>query len=396
MRDAVIFYFEANGRQKAKRLSGVYAFARKVGWRVQVVNAAFHSRDDVRRLIRFWHPAGFIVDGWAAGFSPDPKLFGGHPVVFCDVIPAVCGATKWARVAGFVRHDSKASVECAVRELGKFGRTNFAYVGYYEPRYWSDERAAHFRSLTRRTANAFRTFEWEASHPFSDAVDFQFRLREWLSALPKPCALLAVNDAMGVQVLEMCRTLGLCVPEQVAVVSIDNDETFCENTRPTLSSVEPDFRAAGYASAELLGEMLAGTAPGGTTRTFGPSHIVRRASTQLVQGPSRKVREALELIRREACGGLKAADVLARLGGSRRSAEALFRAVAGCSVLEKIEATRLEEAKRLLRVSDMKVAVIANCCGYASPTFLRDKFRRAFGLTMQDWRASVRGTADAR
>ena len=386
----VVFCFEANGHQKAKRLSGVFAFARKAGWNVQVINPSFHGRDDVRRLVRFWNPSGFIVDGWAGGV-PEPKFFGGRPVVFCDVIPEVCGAAKWAKAAGFVRHDSKASVRCAVRELAKFGRANFAYVGNYEPCYWSEEREAAFRELTRRSAKTFSSFVWEKERPFTDAVDFLTRLREWLVALPKPCALLAVNDAMGVQVLGLCRTLGIRVPEQIAVAGIDNDEVFCENASPTLSSVEPDFRAAGFASAALLDEMLSGKSSGGATHAFGPSGLVSRASTQFVREPNRKVMKALELIRREACGGLTANDVLARLGGSRRSAEMLFRSVAGCSVLEKIEEARLAEAQRLLRDTKMKIAAVANACGYSSPTFLRDKFRRAFGVSMKDWRGQLRG-----
>ena len=217
-------------------------------------------------------------------------------------------------------------------------------------------------------------------------MEFQRRLRSWLADLPKPCAIMAGNDFMGEQVILACNDLGVPVPQQVALIGVDNDELRCEHLTPTLASVEPAFVEAGRMSARLLAEMIAGTTDPGQQLTFGPVRFVRRQSAAFTKGGSPAVRMALEVIRREACAGLSAAAVLKSMGGSRRRAERLFRAETGCSVQAKIEERRIEEAKRLLADTDAKIEVVAQGCGYRSTSFLRKRFGERFGESPLEWR----------
>ena len=385
MSKEVICFFQSCGRHEIRRLEGVYAFARRRGWHILVIDHV-QQHASVRRILDFWRPSGCIVEGVIDEAVITPQTFSGIPLVFCDVSPSVFGKRAWERRAAFVKHDSAATARLAFRELAALAWRDCAYVGFLEPTYWSHERAETFRDAVDRIGKRGHLFPHAEDWPFADALDFQTRLRVWLDGLPKPCGILAANDFMGEQVVVACRNLGIDIPHQVALVGVDNEELRCENLRPTLTSVEPDFVTAGQLAAELLDELIAGRAAPGVCRLFGPSRVVRRASTAVTTVRNRAVTHALERIRLEACRGLRAADVLAAMGGSRSTAERLFRQVTGCSVLEKIEERRYEEAQALLARSDVKIDAIADFCGYRSGSFLRKRFKERTGMTMQEWR----------
>ena len=387
MKRDIVCFFQTSGRHEMRRLEGVYSFARKQGWHVLAIDRD-RQRTDTRRILDFWNPVGCIVEGVVEGQVAVPRNFGKMPVVFCDVAPSVCGDKTWERRerTAFIKHDSAATTRLAVEELKSLGRRHLAYAGFIEPTYWSDERAAAFRVDTDGADCESHFFLCDRKRPFKDALDLQVRLRQWLENIPKPCGMLAGNDFMGEQILAACFDLGIDVPHQVAVMGIDNEEIRCEHLRPTLTSVEPDFRNAGYLAAEALAEMLSGTGMKGCYRTFGPARIVRRQSTAVTPVRSSRVSEALETIRLKACSGIKASEILAQMGGSRSSAERLFRKVTGCSVLEKLNGRRLEEVKNLLSRPDVKIDSLADFCGYRSKSFLRRHFKEKTGMTMQEWR----------
>lgn len=387
MKRDIVCFFQSSGRHEGRRLEGVYAFAREYGWRVLAIDRN-QQHSGVRRILNFWSPVGCIIEGVADEALADPRKFGGLPVVFCDVAPSICGNRTWERRAftSFIKHDSFATTALAVKELKSLGQKNLAYIGFMAPTYWSDERTAAFRSETMGWDGEVQFFLYDRNHPFRDALDLQLRLRRWLKDLPKPCSILAANDFMGEQALTACFELAIDVPHQVSLIGIDNEEVRCEHLRPSLTSVEPDFRRAGYLAAKTLAEMENGVVDAVGYRTFGPARIVRRQSTAVLPIKSGAVSGALETIRLKACKGIRAADVLAQMGGSRSSAERLFRKVTGCSVLEKLNERRLEEVKNLLACPDVKIESLADFCGYRSGSFLRRHFKEMTGMTMQEWR----------
>lgn len=389
MKRDIVCFFQTSGRHEKRRLEGVYSFAQKQGWHVLAIDRD-RQRPDTRKILDFWNPVGCIVEGVVDESVAALKNFGKIPVVFCDVAPLICGNRLWEKRdrTAFIKHDSAATTCLAVEDLKALGRKHLAYAGFLEPTYWSDERAAAFRSETERMECDSYFFLFDRKRPFKDALDFQVRLRHWLENIPKPCGMLAANDFMGEQILAACFDLGIDVPHQVAVIGIDNEEIRCEHLRPTLTSVEPDFRKAGYLAAETLADILAGKENAGGYRIFGPARIVRRQSTAVMPMKSEAVEDALEMIRLKACSGIKAADVLLRMGGSRSSAERLFRKATGCSVLEKLNDRRLEEVKCLLARSDVKIDSLPDFCGYRSKSFLRRHFKEKTGMTMQEWRRS--------
>ena len=253
-----------------------------------------------------------------------------------------------------------------------------------EPRFDLGERHA----LGPHPAEDFRvqglTDAFEPGGPDSVSAFFA-SIRPWLRALPKPCGLLAANDISGDLVLQACRMERLGVPEQIAVIGIDNDELVCAHTTPTLSSVRADFEQSGYLAAKLLDDIASGRAAAPCEVHFGATDIVRRNSTRKFARRDDAVRRVLELIRARACEGLSAAEVCKEIGGSRRQAEARFRAFANRSIGQEIAAVRVERAKSLLIKRSMAIGAIAGACGYESDSALRRAFKKATGLSLRDW-----------
>lgn len=367
-----VLYFQATGKAPARqKLEGVYAYGRGHGWNVQVIEAEASERK-ASELIDFWTPDGVIVECGSGQNHFDPKIFKRTPVVFLDRNPKTL-----AHPAFCVVHDSIATARLATRELLSLNLTAYAYVPWPEPRFWSEEREQGFARALRLNNLGYSRFGGKARS--SDVRALQKELGDWLAGLPKPVGVFAANDFMAAQVAAAAARCGFGIPDSIALIGVDNDELVCENTNPTLSSVRPDFRAAGQKAAELLARHMDNPKLRPTTERFGPLQLVRRASSNRTKRLDREVLAALDLIRREACNGLKARDVVALFPCTRRMAEIRFRTATGKSPLEVIQEVRRARAEELLADPTRDRNTIANLCGYSSANalgnFLKQKKR---------------------
>ena len=187
----------------------------------------------------------------------------------------------------------------------------------------------------------------------------QNHLAQWVSQLPKPVGLMACNDPRGQMVLETCRRLGLPVPDQVAVIGVDNDEPICEISSPSLTSVYPDPTRVGYEAARVLHEMMRGGKPPNKPIYLLPTAIITRQSTDVLAMHDREIADAVSFIRENACRGIGVADVLERTPMSRALLGQRFRSALGRSVHDEIVRVRIGRAKELLAKSDMPIYLIA-------------------------------------
>ena len=128
--------------------------------------------------------------------------------------------------------------------------------------------------------------------------------RGWDEGLPRPCGLLAANDTTADIVLRVLKNMRIKVPEEIAVVGIDNDPLVCENTVPTLTSIAPDFERSGYIAAEMLDARMKGGAVGNELRTFAAMHVIHRGSTRILKRKDDAIKNALEFIREKASDGI--------------------------------------------------------------------------------------------
>ena len=364
----MVLYFQSAGKVSARqKLEGVYAYGREHGWDVQVIEHGASERK-AADLVHFWDPSGVIVECGSEQNHFNPTTFGRTPVVFLDRNPKTL-----KRPAFCVTHDSIATAQFAARELLSLKLAAYAYVPWPEPRFWSEEREAGFASALRLNGHGYSRFNGKAKS--SNIRTLQKELGTWLAGLPLPVGIFATNDFMSAQVAAAANRIGLKIPEDIALVGVDNDELLCENTKPTLSSVMPNFMAAGEKAAAMLARIMTNPKSRPTAETFGPLRLVRRSSTNRSKRVDREVLAALDLIRRGACNGLKARDVFASFSCTRRMAEIRFRAATGKSPLEVILEIRRAKAEELLKDPTRDRNAIANLCGYSSANALANFLR---------------------
>lgn len=377
-----VLYFRSYSNFNASRkLAGVMRAAHEFGWNVQTIDTGRETTDEtVSKLLELWHPVGIINES-AAGTADLPlSTYGKTPVVFIDRNPQTYG-----RKCSCVFNDSSANVRMAAQELLSLNPACYAYVPWHEPLFWCRERESAFRDLLRLHGKSLVRFPGKRdTGTDSYSID---ELGAWLNRIPHPAGVLAANDYTGRQVIAAASRVGLSVPGDVAVVGIDDEEIICENTQPTLTSIRPDFEALGEESARLLQKIILRQVREPTSVQVGPVKIVRRESTLRLHTSDLLVSQAVDLIRRKACEGLTAQDVLALFPVSRRQAEIRFRRAVGRSILDEIQRVRIEKAKSLLLSREQpNLTAIANFCGYATSSALYKTFTKETGLSPLSWR----------
>ena len=278
----------------------------------------------------------------------------------------------------------RAAADLALRR----GHQNFAYVPSVRPgeRMRSDLRGRLFSDFI---GEAGRLCIVPDAMPGSDksVTDTTAGLVRWLSGLPKPCLILAYCDNRAYAVINACRSAGISVPGQVNVIGIDNETAICENVRPTITSVWPDFEGCGFRAAETLHRFILDGRPRRPLhRTCGCKDVVERASTIDMRGGGMIVSRVKELLRREfADPKLSIVNIAKRLHVSRQLLDLRCREILGHSVHDELTSLRIAAAKRLLARGDMSVDEIVRSCGYNSANAFRYAFRSATGCTPKSW-----------
>ena len=323
----VILYFQSLSKTSSatEKLIGVREIAAKADWHVQVVDT-FTPTKKTRQLISFWQPAGMIVE---CGERTDDLSvftdFKNTPIVFIDRDPATSPEGCFC-----VRHGSVTAGQEAAKELIMTGFENFAFVPFPGAWRWNDERRHGFVESLKLNGHFCEIFTSKALDINSPA--YARDMRKFLRQLPKPCAIFVANDHPAEKVIAEAQFLGFQIPEQLAILGVDDYEPICEHTRPRLSSVKPDFRRGGNLAALMLIAILRDGKKfrGDHVRKYGTLQIIRRESTRITpKSVDAEVDAALRLIRNEACSGLAAETVMRTFSCSRTLAAAKFRRATG-------------------------------------------------------------------
>ena len=305
----------------------------------------------------------------------------GIPMVILD--PRDSGLfPNWRRAVAWLRSDGEAMGRAAAEHLAAQGRfKSYGYVHDRSKSAWSDERAAAFSEAV----GGCQVFFAKNRSPDHDIE----ALSKWLSALPRPAAVMVAYDDRAIAVMEACRRAELSIPKDVAVVSCDNDELLCNNLSPGLTSVEADFYGIGYRAGELLARMLRGDDVS-ASEVCGGVRLVARASSAPASCGGPLVNRALAFIKGNAVKGICVQDVADHLRVSRRLADLRFREVCGKSISEAIRDRKIEAVKELLLRTDYKIEAIAASCGFPDTKNLMTLFRKTEGCTMGKWRGRSR------
>lgn len=279
-----------------------------------------------------------------------------------------------------VKTDDKMIAEWAADYLVERGLQHFAYCGM-RPRgldQWDKVRrdSFHSRIIKHGYECAIFTGRHYASRKWSLMIA---ELKNWLLGLHKPVGLMACNDSQGRHVLEACRQSDLRVPEDVAVIGVDNDELVCELAIPPLSSIAQSTEQIGFRAAELLDTLMSGRRRHPGHITVPPTCLVARQSSDTVAVDDEVVSLALEFIREHASELVGVPDVARHVGVSRSTLEKHFKRSFGCTVHDEFQRRRLRIARRLLTCSDLSLQVIAERSGFRSAHYMSSVFRREFG-----------------
>jgi LacI family transcriptional regulator len=226
------------------------------------------------------------------------------------------------------------------------------------------------------------------AHPWEEE---QLQIMAWLSSLPRPAGIMACNDFRGQHVLDACNRLGLAVPEEIAVVGVDDEEELCELCDPPLSSVVPNAELVGHKAAELLDRLMAGDTPAQQKLLVSPTGVITRQSTDVLAIGDPEVAAAVRFIRENACKGANVDDILDRVPVSRSILERRFRKFLGLSPQSMIRQTRLKRVKQLLFDTDLPLSQISRLAGFKHQELMCVFFKKEVGDLPGSYRRKAQG-----
>ena len=383
----ILFIIDMLSGSRVHKLAGAREVCSHLGYHIEEIETS-RIEDPIEKVIRYWAPAGCILDDSGNNMS-DTSAYADVPLVHLDPSESVLSSPH----AFTVSSDNRQIADLAVAELVKTGSKHFAFLGWDKHIAWSYRRQERFCELLKRINRPFSVMNDTST--FYNKTMLATRSRPFLAALPRPCGIFAANDDFAATVLDICTTDGIRIPGDMFIVGVDDDPVVCDNLRPYLSSVRPGFVNAGRIAMSLLAKLIDNPLMPAEKKVYHPFGLTSRLSTRLVNAQSKRVLSALDLIRREACNGLKASDVVMSFGTSERQAEIEFKNATGKRITQEITDVRFEHVIELLKRPSQTIAPIANLCGWDSDIYLKRLFKQRFGMSMREWRRLNQGSANA-
>ncbi len=378
-RPHILILIESSRESGREYIKGIADYAHHFGpWRFHYAAKDLNGLQSPLEALRF--------DGVIARDVASIK-----PLTRCGVpMVTMRYSTEGTEDAVFVVTDDRTISRTVADHLRQRGLRNFAFCGI-TGRDWSAKREDHFKRSLEERGIAAATFNFMPSRDGegADAGDEKALIR-WLCALPKPAGIMAANDDIALLVVQHCREAGLRVPEECAVVGVDNDPVVSGLCDPPLSSVAIKFQQAGYRIAEVLDRMLRGEPPGCRRIVSLVDALVIRQSSDGVAVDDAAVAKALRYIQQNSLRPLRVTEVARISGVSRRTLETRFRQHLSKSVKGACREMRSDHIARILTQSAMSVDEIAQHCGFQETSHLTRFFKSVRGETPSAFRKRMR------
>ncbi|MBI9019042.1 MAG: DNA-binding transcriptional regulator [Phycisphaerae bacterium] len=254
--------------------------------------------------------------------------------------------------------------------LKSLGLKNFAFCGFTKIE-WSRLRQKSFADYFSRTN--FMCYKHN--------LESKGKLTAWLEKLPRPIGIMACNDDCAMQILESAKSLDIKIPEQIAILGVDNDELVCSLTGPPLSSIDINFEKSGYEAAMLLADMMQNNQQVITEIKVEPIAVIERESTNILSIQNETIAEALRYIRDNYKTDIGVNDVARSLELSRRALEKQFSKHLGRTIYSEIRSQRINHIARLLIETNLTVSEIMGTLQYSSPEHIARQFSCEKGLS---------------
>lgn len=287
----------------------------------------------------------------------------------------------------FIGSDNSAIAQLAAEHLLERGFRHFAFCGYQRALHPKlDLRGDRFRQCIEQAGYRCEALR-EVRRPRSRSWEQQQAwIARWIAGLPKPIGILAANDDRGLQLLDACRRSQIAVPDQVAVLGVDNDEYLCELSLPALSSIDVNSEQTGYQAAALLDRLMDGKRPPKRIPEIRPAGVIVRCSTDVLATHDEDLVRAIRFIRQHACRPIRPADVAQHVSLSRSSLESRCRNLLRRSLHQEIRKVQLDTARRLLADTDLPIKQVALRVGFKNVQYLTRVFSSVVGQPPAEYR----------
>jgi len=284
-----------------------------------------------------------------------------------------------------IRTDSISIAKMASWHFIEKGFKNLAFCGFdgYD---WSEERKYYFNQFN--SVAGIKTYNFRQSKNKKKLTweNEQKHVRKWIESLPKPVGVFAGNDDRGQHILEVCKLINLKVPEDVAVIGVDNDPLVCELEDPPLTSIALNVEAAGFGAARLLDRLMNNEKVAERQIVVAPSHIVQRQSSDILAVDDGEVARAIHYIMNNAKNKMLVRDVVNNTSISRRSLEKRFRKSFHRSIYNEIQQVRAEMISKLLIETNLPISEITASFNFTDCEHISRFFKKEKGIGLREFR----------
>ena len=373
-----------------KMLAGILHYAREQcdpPWEIQL-----DLRDIYRRSSFELRTGGFSgIIAAIANPADRRKYFAtGLPTVLFEPTFANMDTAKRPSNNVTFFNDHGAEGRAAAEYFIERGYRSFAYVGTTEPRAWSDARRRGFAAKLRMAGFNPAIYRFPDDKVKGDFTKESRFLERWLKRLPRKTALFAVHDERAQQVTIAARRAGIRIPDDIAVLGVDDDELICSTAAPSLSSIHVPSEEEGRRFAKAMAGLLAGRNPMPVFRTC-HTRITTRLSTDSFSLPDPIVTKAVSFAEKHLSGPLRGEMLAAAANCSLRTLQLKILKTLGRTIKEEITFLRRDTAMKLIKETDMPIAEIAGACGFCSPSHLGLHVRKATGQSPLAIRKTYKG-----
>jgi len=297
-------------------------------------------------------------------------------------------------VAGFdfpqVTIDERLVGQWSAQHLLDQGFRSFGYCGNWGQANYADRCGPVFAECVSARGFKCRFFRPLRAGATNHQPPTALAMQRWLRELPKPVGILATDANDAHLIREHCRACTLRIPEDVGIVSGEDDELLCAISHPALTCVDLGSERVGYEASELLTKLLSDGRRPFSPALLPPLRIIARQSTDILAIEDPALAKAVRYIRTNANRPIQVPDVLQQVLLSRRALEQRFRTILGRSPAAEIRRVHLERAKELLMTTDAPTSQIAQDSGFNYTEVMNQVFRREVKLTPTEFRRHAR------
>jgi LacI family transcriptional regulator len=284
-----------------------------------------------------------------------------------------------------IKTDSRSIAQMASNHFIEKGFRNLAFCGFdnYD---WSEGRKYFFNRFNNEAG--FKTYNFlQPKYIKNQSWEKEQRhVLRWIKDLPKPVGIFACNDDRGQNILEVCKLIGLKVPEDVAVIGVDNDPMICDTEDPPLTSIALNVESAGFEAARLLDRLIRKKKIARRQIMVTPSHIVQRQSTDILAVNDTEVAAAIHYIKNHAKNKILVRDVVKATSISRRTLEKRFRNIIHRSIYNEIQQVRVESISKLLIETSLPISQISSFFDFTDGEHISRYFKKEKGISLREFR----------